>query len=223
MGGPDRTVGLPYHLFYPILSSILLAIAGFSSADSVWYVSINTQNEVIRFGSQNYCGYNVSNLITTNKLGCIFRGFQYQLPNNYFGFEIPNDINLNLSKVALTSVISFGLVLFTGIHHAYTIRYSFRKNPIPNQDKLYTLSMIHFISVSICFLLTWVAFIVQAAIIGHAVSQSNNIISNNDNSQEIGNGVAIYWGQSVWLVLASAVIHFGWGYEAVRWRVALLK
>ena len=37
------------------------------------------------------------------------------------------------------------------------------------------------------------------------------------------NGVGIYWGQATWLVLAAAVVHFGWGYEATRWRVALLK
>lgn len=62
---------------------------------------------------------------------------------------------------------------------------------------------------------TWVAFIAQAAIVGHAVSQSNNLITEG--------GVAVYWGQSVWLVLGSAFVHFGWGYEAVRWRAALLK
>ncbi|OCF60415.1 hypothetical protein L486_00048 [Kwoniella mangroviensis CBS 10435] len=222
MGAPDRTVGLPYHLAYPILSSVLLAIAAFSSADSVWYVSVSTQSQVIRFGSQNYCGYNVSSLVITGKLGCIFRGFQYQIPSGYFGFPVPNDINLNTSKVAVTSVVAFALVLITGAHHAYTIRYSFRKSPMPNEDKLYSLAMIHFISVSVCFLFTWVSFIAQAAIIGHAVSQSNNIVTSDDND-DLGNGVAIYWGQSVWLVLASAVIHFGWGYEAVRWRVALIK
>ncbi|WWC61677.1 uncharacterized protein I303_104262 [Kwoniella dejecticola CBS 10117] len=217
MGAPDRTVGLPYHLSYPILSAVLLAIASFSSADSVWYVSVSTQTQVIRFAAQNYCGYNVSNLVITDKLGCIFRGYQYQIPSGYFGFSIPDDINLNLSKAVVTSVVAFSLVLFTGAHHAYTIRYSFRKSPEPNADKLYSLAMIHFISVSVCFMFTWIAFIVQAAIIGHAVSKSNDIVSN------AGDGVAIYWGQSVWLVLASAVIHFGWGYEAVRWRVALLK
>ncbi|WWC89501.1 uncharacterized protein L201_004425 [Kwoniella dendrophila CBS 6074] len=219
MGAPDRTVGLPYHLGYPLLSAVLLAIAAFSSANSVWYVSVSTHSQVIRFGSQNYCGYNVSNLVITGKLGCIFRGFQYQIPSGYFGFPVPDDINLNLGKVAVTSVVAFALVLITGAHHAYTIRYSFRKSPEPNNDKLYALAMIHFISVTVCFCFTWIGFIAQAAIIGHAVSKSNNIVSDDEDDSAI----AIYWGQSVWLVLASAVIHFGWGYEAVRWRVALLK
>ena len=39
---PARTVGLTIHLLYPLISSILLAIAAFASADSVWYVSANT-------------------------------------------------------------------------------------------------------------------------------------------------------------------------------------
>ncbi|WVQ82192.1 hypothetical protein IAT38_004320 [Cryptococcus sp. DSM 104549] len=215
MGAPDRTVGLPYHLGYPLLSCVLLAVAAFSSADSVWYVSVATEDTVVRFASQNYCGYNVTNLEITGKLGCIFRGFQYQIPSGYFGFSIPNDISLNLGRVVTTTVVSFALVLIAGAHHAYTIRYSFRVSPAPNKDKLYSLALIHFISVTVCFLFTWIAFIAQAAVIGHAVSQSNNLISDG--------GVAIYWGQSAFLVLASAVIHFGWGYEAVRWRVVLLK
>ena len=61
---------------------------------------------------------------------------------------------------------------------------------------------------------TWIAFIVQAAVIGQATNQSDDATEG---------GVAIYWGQSTWLVLAAAVVHSGWGYEAVRWRVALLK
>lgn len=61
---------------------------------------------------------------------------------------------------------------------------------------------------------TWVAFIAQAAVIGHSLSQSNNLITDG--------GVAVYWGQSAFLVLGSAVIHFGWGYKAVRWRTALM-
>lgn len=43
MGKPDRTVGLTIHLLYPLLSCVLLAIAAFASAESVWYASANTQ------------------------------------------------------------------------------------------------------------------------------------------------------------------------------------
>ncbi|WVQ99254.1 hypothetical protein IAU59_006386 [Kwoniella sp. CBS 9459] len=218
--GADRTVGLPYHLGYPLLSAVLLAISAFASADSVWYVSVSTRSQVIRFASQNYCGYNVSNLVITGKLGCIFRGYQWQLPSGYFGFPVPNDINLNLGEAVVTSVVAFSLVLIAGIHHAYSIRYSYRVSPAPNGDKLYSLVMIHVISVGVVFAFTWIAFIAQAAVIGAAVSKSNNIVASDVN-EEIGNGVAIYWGQSVWLVLASAVVHFGWGYEAVRWRVTV--
>jgi hypothetical protein len=39
---PSRTVGLPIHLLYPIISAILLGIAAFPTADAVWYVSAQT-------------------------------------------------------------------------------------------------------------------------------------------------------------------------------------
>ena len=42
MGAPDRSFGLTIHLLYPLISCILLAVAAFASADSVWYVSANT-------------------------------------------------------------------------------------------------------------------------------------------------------------------------------------
>ena len=159
------------------------------------------------------CGYNVSNLQTTDSLGCINRGYQYQLPRDYFGFALPDDIAKNLSKVAVTSVVTFSLVLAAGVHHTYTIRYSYRADPAPNADKVWALAQIHFVSVVVVFLSTWIAFIAQAAIIGNAVG--------GDTSE--GDPVAIYWGQSTWLVLASAILHIGWGYEAVRWRASLLQ
>lgn len=42
MTAPDRTTALTIHLLYPLLSLILLAVAAFPSASSVWYVSANT-------------------------------------------------------------------------------------------------------------------------------------------------------------------------------------
>lgn len=39
---PSRTVGLPIHLLYPILSAILLGVAAFPTAGSVWYISAQT-------------------------------------------------------------------------------------------------------------------------------------------------------------------------------------
>jgi len=47
MAPPARTTGLAYHLFYPLISAVLLAIAAFSSADSVWYISANTATESV--------------------------------------------------------------------------------------------------------------------------------------------------------------------------------
>jgi hypothetical protein len=60
---------------------------------------------------------------------------------------------------------------------------------------------------------TWVAFIAQATVVGNSIG----------GDAEQGDPVAVYWGQATWLVLAAAVVHLGWGYEAVRWRVQLLK
>lgn len=169
----------------------------------------------------------MTNLQITNSLGCIQRGYQWQLPRNYFGFPLPDDISKNLSKAAVTTVVgksahdqpcsaliaAFALVLATAVHHAYVIRYSYRQDPIPNADKMWALAQIHFVSVTVVFIFTWIAFIAQAAIIGNSVG--------GDTSQ--GDAVAVFWGQSPWLVLAAAIIHIGWGYEAVRWRAALLK
>lgn len=64
---------------------------------------------------------------------------------------------------------------------------------------------------------TTISFVAQAAIVGNATSYSGNIVNGDSNA------VSIEWGQSPWLVLAAAVIHIGWGYEAVRWRVAVNK
>lgn len=51
MGAPDRTTGLPYHLLYPLVAAVLLAVSAFGSANSVWFVSANTWNETVRFSA----------------------------------------------------------------------------------------------------------------------------------------------------------------------------
>lgn len=214
MGKPARTVGLPYHILYPVISAILLGISSFTSASTIWYASATTQTEMVRFGTTNYCGYNMSNFVITADLGCINRGWQWQIPQEYFGFDLPGDINYNLSKVVVTSAVAFGIVLASSTWHAYTIRYSFRLDPEPSKDKLWSCVQIHIVTVTVCFLFTWIAFIAQAAVIGHAASFSQNITSED--------GVSVSWGQGPWLVLGAAIVHFAWGWEAVRWRASLL-
>jgi hypothetical protein len=49
MAPPSRTVGLPIHLFYPIISAILLGVAAFPTADAVWYVSAQTNELAVSF------------------------------------------------------------------------------------------------------------------------------------------------------------------------------
>ena len=51
------------------------------------------------------CGFNVTNLQITSSLGCVQRGFQWQVPRDYFGFPLPDDISKNISKAAVTSVV----------------------------------------------------------------------------------------------------------------------
>jgi hypothetical protein len=67
---------------------------------------------------------------------------------------------------------------------------------------------------------TWITFIAVAAVVGRAVSFSNDPETLTTGTERYG--VGIYWGQSPWLILGSAVVHFGWVYEAVRWRVSLM-
>ena len=62
---------------------------------------------------------------------------------------------------------------------------------------------------------TLVAFIVQVAVLGSAVSSSATLPD--------GGTVAVYWGQAPFLVLASAAVQAGWLYEATRWRITLRK
>jgi hypothetical protein len=67
---------------------------------------------------------------------------------------------------------------------------------------------------------TWVTFIAVVAVVGRAVGYSNDPETVLPQTERYG--VGIYWGQSPWLILGSAIVHFGWVYEAVRWRVSLL-
>jgi len=57
---------------------------------------------------------------------------------------------------------------------------------------------------------TWAAFFAQLAVINSAVSTSNNAWTED--------GLTVSWGQSSFLVLAAAFVHFGWGYEGLKWR-----
>ena len=51
------------------------------------------------------CGYHINNLIETDDLGCVQRGFEWAVPVGYFGFPLTTDIAVNLSRVAVLSVV----------------------------------------------------------------------------------------------------------------------
>lgn len=66
-----------------------------------------------------------------------------------------NKLNMTMhdsKKKKILLYAAFALVLISGVHHACTIRYSNRKNPAPDKEKLYSLAMVHFISVAVCFM-----------------------------------------------------------------------
>ena len=49
----------------------------------------------------NSCGYNVTNLALTSKVGCTYRGWEWGIPERYFGFPLPDEINQSVSRVSV--------------------------------------------------------------------------------------------------------------------------
>jgi hypothetical protein len=47
----------------------------------------------------------MSDLVQTDKIGCVQRGFEWTVPVRYFGFALPADIAMNLSRVSVLSVV----------------------------------------------------------------------------------------------------------------------
>jgi hypothetical protein len=47
------------------------------------------------------CGYNVTNLALTSKVGCTYRGWEWGIPERYFGFPLPDEINQSVSRVSV--------------------------------------------------------------------------------------------------------------------------
>lgn len=132
---------------------------------------------------------------------------------------------MGMSPVVRHAEAAFAFTLANGLPHAYTIRYSYRLNPAPNKDKVFTLVQIHIVSVGVILLyvgghvhvddrFTWTAFVAQAAVIGNATGHSGEVFNGEDS-------VVINWGQGPWLVLGAGVVKIGWLYEAVRWRNVL--
>ena len=95
-----------------------------------------------------------------------------------------------------------------------------RSNPFHLHSRLLRVRPNSVIEIGADDRFTWITFIAVAAVVGRAVSFSNDPETLTTGAERYG--VGIYWGQSPWLILGSAVIHFGWVYEAVRWRVSLM-
>jgi hypothetical protein len=47
------------------------------------------------------CGYNVTDLAVSSKIGCTYRGWEWGIPERYFGFPLPDEINQSVSRVSV--------------------------------------------------------------------------------------------------------------------------
>jgi len=98
-----RTTGLPWHLAYPFIMLILVAVATWSSASSMHLAAANSLTTQIRFGPRDYCGYNVSvvdGVRYYDPLGCIDGGWNYQVDRLAVGVSLPGALSTSLSKGA---------------------------------------------------------------------------------------------------------------------------
>ncbi len=103
---PVRSWGLPWHTLYPLMSLTLIAIPAFVSANSLWWVSVNTSTFQIRFGTQDWCGYNRTaekGSAIYHAVGCIFGGTSYTVATENLGeVSLPNSVASSLSKGVAT-------------------------------------------------------------------------------------------------------------------------
>jgi len=114
---------------------------------------------------------------------------------------------------------AFVLLILALFFQAYGTRYSFRKDPEPTKERLYTLISLHVFLANATTLTVWIAFIVIASICAAASSYKG---VNKTQALESG-GIRVWWGTSPWLVLGAGLVGLPWAYESVRWRHAELS
>jgi hypothetical protein len=103
MAASARSTGLPWHLLHPLVIVVLLSIATWTSAVSVWLASANSLTTQIRFGPRDYCGYNITvvdGVKFYDALGCIDAGWSYQVDRQAVGVALPAAVSTSLSKGA---------------------------------------------------------------------------------------------------------------------------
>lgn len=84
-------------------ATVLIAVPLFSSANSVYFVSGNTTDKQVRFGSHGYCGYNITQEEGVQHhvaLGCVGAGWSYTVDTGVLAMDLPSAITVSLSKAA---------------------------------------------------------------------------------------------------------------------------
>jgi hypothetical protein len=90
-------------MLYPAIAFILITIPTFTSSQSIWLVSANTSTKQIRFGPQDFCGFNRTHGAGTDvyrALGCVYGGTSYTVAKEDLDIVLPSSISYSLSKCA---------------------------------------------------------------------------------------------------------------------------
>jgi hypothetical protein len=181
-------------------------------------------------------------------LGCVDAGWSYQVDRQAVGIGLPGAISTSLSKGAALLLVcestgmtlsksafvegrsmdaeslsckpsGFVLLILSTFIQAYGTRYSFRKDPEPTKERLYTLISLHLLFANATTLAIWITFVTIAGILASATSYKG---VDKSQSLEAG-GIRIWWGISPWLILSAGLLGLPWAFESVRWRHAELN
>jgi hypothetical protein len=104
----SNSIGAKWHLLYPFVIWILVAVCTWSPASSIWLSAVKSMDQEVRFGPKDYCRYNVTvtnSVRHLDDLGCISAGWSYQVDVLSLDLDIPGSISTSLSKAAILLVI----------------------------------------------------------------------------------------------------------------------
>ena len=105
----ERKVGAAWHLVYPFLVWVLLAIPSWTTASRVWFVAIRTMDQEVRFGPKDYCRFDVvvqdGGARTVRGTGCIAAGWSYQIEPGSLGMDLPGPVSTTLSRAAVILIL----------------------------------------------------------------------------------------------------------------------
>jgi hypothetical protein len=106
----ERKTGATWHLIYPFIVWVLVAIPTWTTASGVWFVAVKSMTQEIRFGSKDYCRYNTTiadgGTQQVRGAGCVAAGWSYQVFPDSLDIEIPGAVTTTLSKAAVILIPS---------------------------------------------------------------------------------------------------------------------